>query len=259
MLVYDTIFGSKPQIAIELLQEFEPPEGYFLAFSGGKDSVVIKKLAEMAGVKFRAHYSVTTIDPPELTRYIKKHHPDVVRDIPKKSFFEQLIKKGYPTRQQRWCCELLKENKGVGDLVLTGVRAAESSKRAKRKQVEICNRDPRKRYLHPIFDWTDEDVWEFINQHSLPYCELYDQGWHRVGCLFCPMNTKRKEHAERYPSVTRALVRAFEKRYEYCVERGLTSASRFSSGEEMFWYWVNEERSKKVSSHQPELRFFLEE
>lgn len=71
---------DKVQTAIDRLKAFEPEDGYYLAFSGGKDSVCIKELAVMAGVKFDAHYSVTTVDPPELTRFILKHHPDVIWD-----------------------------------------------------------------------------------------------------------------------------------------------------------------------------------
>lgn len=73
---------NKVETAINRLKAFEPPEGYFLAFSGGKDSVVIKRLAEMAGVKFDAHYSVTSVDPPELVRFVKEQK-DVSFDIPR--------------------------------------------------------------------------------------------------------------------------------------------------------------------------------
>ena len=78
-LFEDTLFGKvdKVQKSIERLKAFEPPEGYFLAFSGGKDSQCIYHLAKMAGVKFDAHYSVTTVDPKELVRFIKKEYPDV--------------------------------------------------------------------------------------------------------------------------------------------------------------------------------------
>ena len=50
--------------SIQRLKSFEPPEGYFVAFSGGKDSIVVKQLCIEAGVKFDAHYSVTSVDPP---------------------------------------------------------------------------------------------------------------------------------------------------------------------------------------------------
>lgn len=74
---------DKVETAIKRLQTFEPPEGYYLAFSGGKDSVVIKALADMAGVKYDARYNLTSVDPPELVRFIKDEHPDVVIEVPK--------------------------------------------------------------------------------------------------------------------------------------------------------------------------------
>lgn len=69
---------DKVETAIMRLQMFEPAEGYYLAFSGGKDSVVIKALADMAKVKYDAHYSVTTVDPPELVTFIRDIYPDVI-------------------------------------------------------------------------------------------------------------------------------------------------------------------------------------
>lgn len=84
LVEYD-LFGQKRdkvQTAIDRLRTFEPKDGYFLAFSGGKDSQCIYHLAKMAGVKFDAHYQVTSVDPPELVQFIKAQYPDVHRDIP---------------------------------------------------------------------------------------------------------------------------------------------------------------------------------
>ena len=69
------------EVAIERLKAFEPKEGYYLAFSGGKDSVTVKALADMAGVKYDAHYTVTSVDPPELVRFVKSF-TDVSFDFP---------------------------------------------------------------------------------------------------------------------------------------------------------------------------------
>lgn len=74
---------DKVEVAIKRFQTFEPSDGYYLSFSGGKDSCVIKALADMAEVKYDAHYSVTSVDPPELLKFIKKYHPDVSRDVPR--------------------------------------------------------------------------------------------------------------------------------------------------------------------------------
>lgn len=127
---------DKVKIAIGRLKTFEPPEGYFLAFSGGKDSQCIYHLAKMAGVKFDAHYSVTSVDPPELIRFIKEYYPDVKREIPhdkdgKPITMWNLIPRKHipPTRYVRYCCKELKECNGKERVVLTGVRWAESHKR----------------------------------------------------------------------------------------------------------------------------------
>lgn len=61
----------KEQAAIERLKSFEPEEGYYLAYSGGKDSDCIKILAQLAGVKFKAVHNLTTVDAPETVQYIK--------------------------------------------------------------------------------------------------------------------------------------------------------------------------------------------
>ena len=76
--------NEKVKASIERLKAFEPKDGsgYYLAFSGGKDSVVTKALMDMAGVKYDATYRVTSVDPPELVRFIKEKHPDVKREIP---------------------------------------------------------------------------------------------------------------------------------------------------------------------------------
>lgn len=134
---------EKVSKSIERLRAFEPPEGYYLAFSGGKDSVVCKALLDKAGVKYDAHYRVTSVDPPELVRFIKNQHPDVHRDVPrygtrrgpewegKPITMWNLIpwKMMPPTRLSRYCCEHLKESGGDGRLAVTGVRWAESNSR----------------------------------------------------------------------------------------------------------------------------------
>ncbi len=225
-------------LAIKRLKEFEPPEGYYLAFSGGKDSVVLKDLANKAGVKYDAHYSVTTIDPPELIRFMRHFHPDVIWERPEKAFLTRLVEKGFPRRQGRWCCEEYKERGGSGRLVITGIRAAESVQRGKRRMVENCYKDHTKHYLHPIIDWTEEDIWRYIRTNNIPYCELYDEGFKRIGCLFCPMLYYKRRQAEvrRYPRYAEAFRRAFRKLYA----KGRDSTKRWASGDEIFEWWIGD-------------------
>ena len=100
--------------AIEVLKEYEPAEGYFVAFSGGKDSIVIYDLMKRSGCKFDAHFNYTTVDPPEVLEFIKRYYPDVIWERPKDSMFTLIRKWGLPNRLRRWCCRLLKEYSGTG-------------------------------------------------------------------------------------------------------------------------------------------------
>lgn len=128
--------SRKVHDSIERLKAFCPTEGYYLAFSGGKDSVVCKALMDMAGVKYDATYRVTSVDPPELVRFIRDKHPDVIRELPRGKDGKQITmwnliprKLMPPTRTSRYCCADLKESGGDGRMTVTGVRWAESVNR----------------------------------------------------------------------------------------------------------------------------------
>ena len=159
---------DKVRMSIERLKAFEPPEGYYLAFSGGKDSVTCKALLDMAGCKYDATYRVTSVDPPELVRFIKDVHPDVVREVPrddngKPITMWNLIPKKLmpPTRLVRYCCAALKEGGGDGRMTVTGVRWAESTNR-KRNQglVTIMDKGAVKEHEHdPNFMSTERGGW----------------------------------------------------------------------------------------------------
>ena len=111
------------------MRAFEPEDGYYLAYSGGKDSDCIKILAYLAGVKFEAVHNLTTVDAPETYRYIRSQK-DVRIDKPEINMFKLIeVKMTPPTRLIRYCCKVLKERGGQGKVTVTGVRWAESAKR----------------------------------------------------------------------------------------------------------------------------------
>ena len=253
--------------SVELLQKaekialnYDAKNGYYLAFSGGKDSQALFHMTQLAGVKFCGHMNLTSVDPPEVIRFVKKNYPEVELIKPGKSIFQHAIEKQIlPTMRVRWCCAEYKETAGAGKVTLIGIRKAESSRRAKRNEVEINNRkfsgdlDGLDEYrqeqrakrarrkskeqgvnitnaddeqtlgcihgkesllISPIIYWTEKDVWEFLNDVvRVPHCSLYDEGWHRIGCIGCPMSSHRQKMIEnkRYPHIKRGWIKAIKK------------------------------------------------
>lgn len=137
MLGQMNIFGkTKLEVTLDRIRSFEPEDGYWVAFSGGKDSQCIYELCKMAGVKFDAHYSVTSVDPPELVRFIKDQYPEVIFEYPtdkngnRITMWSLIAEKTIPpTRNARYCCQELKESCGDRRVTMTGVRWSESANR----------------------------------------------------------------------------------------------------------------------------------
>lgn len=264
---FSTSFQKKIAHSIDLLRKaerlaksYDKENGYYLAFSVGKDSQCLYHMAKLAGVQFQAHMNLTSVDPPEVIRFVRKQYPDVLLAKPHDSIYNVAIrKKILPTRRVRWCCEEYKEMAGAGKVTLIGIRKAESVRRAKRNEVEINNRsfsgtldeleDYRKQktakakqrkaqkngegvtivnadgervlgcirgkeslLISPIIEWTDKEVWLFLNTLGIAHCELYDQGFNRIGCIICPMSSPKQQAKEmmRWPHVKRNWIKAIK-------------------------------------------------
>ena len=257
---------KKMEHSIELLHKaerialnYDHENGYHLAFSGGKDSQALYHMTQLAGVKFQGHMNLTSVDPPEVIRFVKRNYPEVELIKPKKSIFQIAVEKQIlPTMRVRWCCAEYKETAGAGKVTLIGIRKAESSRRAKRNEVEIsskkfsgdldgldeyrqeqmakralrkskeqgvnitnadeeqtlgCIHGKESLLISPIIYWTEKDVWEFLNDVvKVPHCSLYDEGWHRIGCIGCPMSSHKQKMIEnkRYPHVKRGWIKAIK-------------------------------------------------
>lgn len=248
--------------------------------SGGKDSSVCVALAQRAGIDFEVMHNLTTADAPETVRFVRQEFKRL-EETGIKCTVSYPYYKGVrtsmwalipqklmpPTRIARYCCEVLKEHGGDGSYIVTGVRYAESAKRAKtrgiyeaiiankadkiiltndnddkRRLFEHCVRR-RKHVCNPIVDWTDHDVWDYIHAENIPVNPLYDCGFSRVGCIGCPLASKRMQEIEfaRYPKYKQAYIRAFGKMLEERKRRGkLNDDSRWwNTAQEVFNWWMN--------------------
>ncbi len=113
-------------------------QGFHVAFSGGKDSQVLLALVELSGCKHHAEMQVTSVDSPNLMRFVRSNYPQVKLNLPQKNMRQLIVQKNLlPTRQARYCCAILKEQAGAGACTCVGVRSAESARRAKRKPIEV--------------------------------------------------------------------------------------------------------------------------
>lgn len=259
MLIEHTLFGvvDKVQLAIELLREHEPPEGYYLCFSGGKDSVVIYELAKRAGVKFDAHHNVTTVEPPQLMRFIRDNYPDVIKESPRYTMAQLIVKYGMPpTRRYRYCCQELKERGGKGRVKITGIRSEESPRRAKRPQIDP-DRYSKGKFVHVIKNWTGADVWQFIRENNLPYCSLYDEGFHRIGCVLCPFASYEKilSDMKMFPAIVDYYRRACRKSFEVNRDKMRT----WESGDDMFDWWIKKRRGHHIAEDCNSIPLFSED
>ena len=259
--------ARKIEYSVDLIRKSEnlalrldPENGFYMAVSGGKDSQVLYHIAKLAGVRFKAHMNLTSIDPPEVIRFVKQEYPDVELIKPKMSIYEMAKKKCMlPTKIMRWCCAEFKETSGAGKVTLIGIRREESVRRAKRgeistnikgkrteetfdqwseheEQMVTCVGGKDKILVSPIIYWTKRDVWEFLNSNNIPHCELYDQGYTRIGCICCPMSQlrqKRKE-IERWPHVKRNWLKTIQ----WLIDNGYVNYN-FNDAETGFKWWIS--------------------
>lgn len=218
-----TDLSKKVQQSLKLLQSAgrqaeaigQPLE---IAYSGGKDSDVILQLARMSGVNYQAIYKNTTIDPPGTISHVRQNGVEIYQ--PRMNFRSILAKIGIPTRWRRFCCSILKEYK-IYDHAVIGVRREESwARRDRYKEPEQCRVYNKTKGLivhqyFPILYWTNDNLAEFIAaEHIQCHSLYYDaagcfQPSHRLGCLCCPMQTRKRriEEFKKHPGMVRLYLR----------------------------------------------------
>lgn len=203
------------------LSEFYYQSPLLLAYSGGKDSEVCLELCLRAGVPFQVIHSHTTMDAPETVYHVRKVFRELELDGIKCSV-KYPVYKGKrvsmwtlipqklipPTRLTRYCCKICKEGSSPNRCVVLGVRRYESVGRAAAGVAEQMGKTKRQRVIfdfdngderitapcqmkaeikiHPIVDWKDNDVWDFLRDAGAEVNPCYSMGFTRVGCVGCP-------------------------------------------------------------------------
>ena len=294
---------NKIQHSVELIRKaeklaliYDPENGFYNTFSGGKDSQALYYIVKMSEVKFQTHMSLTSVDPADVVRFVKTEYPSVIRHKPQISIYKKAIEKGIlPTMIRRWCCQEYKEIGGAGKVKLIGIRSEESVKRSKRNEVEVSAKKfsgnieefkewsnkqierKKKRTLKnqdefsvkndneircingkdsilisPIFNWTQKDVWYFLNNIiKAPHCKLYDEGQERIGCIMCPMASLKQiqKDIKKFPYVKKKWVDTIKEMrrngiFDYKYTNN-PNATEDEIAENIFDCWISRESYNK--------------
>jgi phosphoadenosine phosphosulfate reductase len=119
---------------------------------------------------------------------------------------------------------------------------------AQQGETEVrCLNGKDKIIINPIIDWTDRDVWDFLNGMKIGHCELYDRGWERIGCICCPMSSyshKIKE-LKQYPHVKRNWIKTIKIIRQDENIKNMLTLNHFGDGtedeicENIFNWWIS--------------------
>jgi len=191
---------------------------FFVSYSGGKDSSVVSHLVmQTLGRSNVLHiFADTTIELPETYKFIeryKRKHPltPFITCKTEMDFFDLSEKIGPPSRILRWCCSTHKTNPlgqivgvlnpGNGVLAFEGVRKSESTRRSHYERITVDHKIGGEVITRPILEWSDLEIWIYIILKKLEVNYSYEQGFRRVGCLYCPFNSNWSEKliADYYP------------------------------------------------------------
>ncbi len=171
-----------------------------VAFSGGKDSLVVLHLAiEVFGNDIMVIFNNTTVEFPETINYVRFLAEEWSLNLhitrPEKPFFVAVKERGWASHDNRWCCKLYKDKpahdfmKKEGIIAeITGTVRTESIYRRSLSPFRLPKREPFIIRVHPIYDWNQWEVWTYIRENNLPYNPLYDKKYRRIGCWCCPLN-----------------------------------------------------------------------
>lgn len=174
-----------------------------IAFSGGKDSLVVLDLVRQIRPDVQAVYCNTGIEYPETVHYVRSiENVMELHPITSYKYFLDCKENGLPGSKATGkvhgnkCCLELKEKPATKfykdnniDLVFTGLTSDESRNRMmffKRMGPYYLYKKDKYWKAHPIHDWSEADVWEYIKRNKLDYNPIYDiPGIKRCGCRFC--------------------------------------------------------------------------
>ncbi len=191
---------------------------FYVAFSGGKDSVVSLDLVQRAlpHNEFKVFFGDTDMEFPtthELVETVKQECSlqgiDFYTAKAPMSADESWDLFGPPARRVRWCCTVHKtapvinminemyDQKFVRTMMITGVRGDESASRSEYDELSNGKKIAGQFSFHPILEWSSAEIFLHMYTNNLHFNEAYKYGFNRVGCIMCPNSSEKHEYMKR--------------------------------------------------------------
>jgi len=171
-------------------------------FSGGRYSLALLHIVVKALGKAKAVYVDTTISLPECTEFVEEICGSwgVELSILKRKdadFWDFVKRWGFPHRRFRWCMKefksfplrLFSQSFDGKILHLVGTSKYESSTRKKIYDIRGMyhyNYSVSSFVLHPMLEWTENMVYDYIKSHNLPVNPCYEKYLSSGNCYYCP-------------------------------------------------------------------------
>lgn len=202
---------------------------FYVAFSGGKDSVVTLDLVQRAlpHNSFKVLFGDTGMEFPDTYKTVEEVKKvcaeGEIEFLTSRSQYEPdytWSKFGPPATVHRWCCSVhktspqiivLRDALGKPDftgMAFIGVRASESLSRSEYDYVSLGEKHKGQYSCNPILEWNSAELYAYIYLRQLYLNEAYKKGNRRAGCLVCPRAAERNEYMARicYPAQFNALM-----------------------------------------------------
>jgi len=167
-------FGAEDVLLIDMLSKLYPPTKILTLDTGRLPEETYEVMERV-----RERYKVS----------IESYFPDreAVERLERERGFYSFRRS---VEERKFCCGIRKvEPLGralVGlDAWMTGLRREQAATRTGLDIVEIDEAHGSIVKLNPLAGWTEQQVWDYIRTHNVPYNALHDRGYPSIGCAPC--------------------------------------------------------------------------